>query len=137
MKRYKEHGIAVEGTILLGLDEHDEDFIKRLIDFLLEIDLDLAEFTVLTPFPHTRSFDDLEKAGRILHKEWKHYTAGEVVIQPAKMSPDKLQELYHYAWDTFYRDEPQVLKMGRLLKKAMRREEAWGTKDRFKPTPAD
>lgn len=137
VKRYKEHGIAVEGTILLGLDEHDEDFIKRLIDFLLEIDLDLAEFTVLTPFPHTRSFDDLEKAGRILHKDWKHYTAGEVVIQPAKMSPDKLQELYHYAWDTFYRDEPQVLKMGRLLKKAMRREEARGTKDRFKPTPAD
>ena len=46
-----------------------------------------------------------------------------------------LQELYHYAWDTFYRDEPQVLKMGRLLKKAMRREEAWGTKDRFKSAP--
>ena len=51
IKRYHDYGIGVEGTILLGLDNHDEDFIKRLIDFLLEIDLDLAEFTVLTPFP--------------------------------------------------------------------------------------
>ncbi len=131
VKRYKEHGIAVEGTILLGLDEHDEDYIKRLVDFLLEIELDLAEFTVITPFPHTRTYDEYEKQGRILHKDWKRYTAGEVVVKPAKMSIDKLQELYHYAWNTFYKDEPHALKMGRVLKKAMRREEAWGTKGRF------
>lgn len=132
IKRYKDHGIAVEGTILLGLDEHDEDYIKRLVDFLLEVELDLAEFTVLTPFPHTRTFDDFEKQGRILHKDWRRYTAGEVVFKPAKLSIDKLQELYHYAWNTFYRDAPHALKMGRVLKKAIRREEAWGTKDRFK-----
>ena len=35
IKRYHDHGIGVEGTILLGLDEHTEDDIKRLIDFLL------------------------------------------------------------------------------------------------------
>src|SRR3989339_303596 len=51
VRRYHDHGIAVEGTVLLGLDSHTEDDIKRLVDFLLEIDLDLAEFTVLTPVP--------------------------------------------------------------------------------------
>ena len=56
------------------LDNHDEDFIKRLIDFLLEIDLDLAEFTVLTPFPHTRAFDELHRQGRILTYDWSRYT---------------------------------------------------------------
>ena len=64
IKRYHDHGIAVEGTILLGLDSHSEDYIKRLIDFLLEIELDLAEFTVLTPFPHTKAFAELEKQNR-------------------------------------------------------------------------
>ena len=135
VKRYKDHGIAVEGTILLGLDEQDEDYIKRLADFLLEIELYLAEFTVLTPFPHTRTFDDLDKAGRILTKDWRRYTAGDVVIRPAQMSPEKLQELYYYAWDTFYKDEPQALKMGRLLKGAMRKEAKDGTADRFGPAP--
>jgi len=57
LRRYHDHGIGVEGTILLGLDHHTEDFIKRLVDFLLEIELDLAEFTVLTPFPHTKAYD--------------------------------------------------------------------------------
>ena len=50
-KHYHDYGIGVEGTILLGLDNQSEDDIKRLIDFLLEIDLDLAEFTDL---PHSR-----------------------------------------------------------------------------------
>jgi len=43
IKRYHDYGIAVEGTILLGMDNHTEDYIKRLIDFLMEVDLDLAE----------------------------------------------------------------------------------------------
>ncbi len=115
IRRLKDHGIFVEGTILLGLDDHDEDYIKRLVDFLLEIEMDLAEFTVITPFPHTKAFDDYESQGRILHKDWKRYTAGEVIVQPAKMTPDKLQEMYQYAWDTFYADESQSVKMARVL----------------------
>ena len=70
IKRYHDHGIGVEGTILLGLDHHTEDYIKGLIDFLLEIELDMAEFTVLTPFPHTKAFDDLKVQGRIFSDDW-------------------------------------------------------------------
>ncbi len=114
--RLKERGIFVEGTILLGLDDHDADSIKRLVEFLIEIELDLAEFTVLTPFPHTRCFDELEASGRILHYDWNRYTAGEVVYQPARMRPDELQELYHWAWSAFYADEPQAVKMSRVLR---------------------
>ncbi len=131
VKRLKEHGIAVEGTVLLGLDEHDEDGIRRLIDFLLEIQLDLAEFTVLTPFPNTRVFDQLDGDGRIVHKDWSKYTAGEVVFKPARMTADKLMELYQYSWDTFYASEPQQLKMARLLKKAIEKEIRSGTSKRF------
>jgi radical SAM superfamily enzyme YgiQ (UPF0313 family) len=118
IKRLKDHGIFVEGTILLGLDEHDEAFVKRLVDFLLEIELDLAEFTVLTPFPHTQTWRDMEAQGRILHRDWGRYTAGETVFRPAKMTPDKLQELYEYAWSTFYAAESQAVKMARILRPA-------------------
>ncbi|MBU0764094.1 MAG: cobalamin-dependent protein, partial [Bacteroidetes bacterium] len=79
IKRYHDHGIAVEGTILLGLDNQAEDDILRLIDFLLEINLDLAEFTVLTPFPHTKAHDDLLRQGRIFDHDWNNYNAGKVV----------------------------------------------------------
>jgi radical SAM superfamily enzyme YgiQ (UPF0313 family) len=127
IQRYHDHGIAVEGTILLGLDNHTEDDIRRLVDFLMEINLELAEFTILTPFPHTRAFEDLHGAGRILSYDWNDYTADKVVFQPYHMTPEKLQELYTYAWDTFYRSEPQTYKMFKLLQKVIEKEKADGT----------
>lgn len=127
IKRYHDHGIGVEGTILLGLDDQTEDDIKRLIDFLLEIDLDLAEFTILTPFPHTKVWDDLYRQGRIFDKDWNNYNAGQVVYQPKNMSPEKLQELYQYAWDSFYKDESQELKMFKLFTKVIMKEMEDGT----------
>jgi len=114
----------VEGTILLGLDNHTEDDIKRLIDFLLEIELDLAEFTVLTPFPHTPAYADFHRQKRILSYDWDDYSADKVVYQPKHMTPQRLQELLDYAWETFYRDEPQELKMFRLFQQVIRKEKA-------------
>jgi radical SAM superfamily enzyme YgiQ (UPF0313 family) len=127
IRRYHDHGIGVEGTILLGLDDQTEDDIKRLVDFLLEINLDLAEFTVLTPFPHTKAYTDLKKKNRILSFDWDDYSADKVVFQPRHMSPERLQELLDYAWDTFYEDEAQELKMFKLLKKVVQKEMAGNT----------
>ncbi|MBN2159532.1 MAG: cobalamin-dependent protein [Spirochaetes bacterium] len=127
IKRYHDHDIAVEGTILLGLDKHDEDYIKRLIDFLLEIDLDLAEFTVLTPFPHTRAYDELAAQKRIFDHDWNRYNAANVVYTPKLMSPERLQELYYFAWERFYQDEPQQMKMFKLIQKVVERERELGT----------
>ena len=124
IRRYHDHGIGVEGTILLGLDSHTEDSIKRLIDFLLEIDLDLAEFTVLTPFPHTKAFEELQTQNRILTYDWNAYSADQVVFQPKNMSRDKLQELLEYAWNTFYHKEPQSIKMAKLFQQVVRKEMA-------------
>jgi radical SAM superfamily enzyme YgiQ (UPF0313 family) len=130
IKRYHDHGIGVEGTILLGLDSHTEDDIKQLIDFLLEIELDLAEFTVLTPFPHTKAYDELSRQNRILSHDWNEYSADQVVFQPKNMSRERLQELLDYAWNTFYQDEPQSIKMAKLFQQVVKKEMADNT---FRP----
>ena len=130
VRRYHDHGIGVEGSILLGLDHHTEDYIKRMIDFLLEIDLDLAEFTVLTPFPHTKAFHDLNGQGRIFSYDWNDYSADRVVYYPKHMPPQRLQQLLYDAWDAFYRDEPQEVKMFKLLQQVVKKEMAENT---FRP----
>ncbi len=33
------------------------------------------------------------------------YSADKVVYHPRQMSAEKLQQLLHYAWDTFYQEE--------------------------------
>ncbi len=130
IQRYHDHSIGVEGTILLGLDHHTEDYIKGLIDFLLEIELDMAEFTVLTPFPHTKAYDELKAQDRIFSYDWNDYSADKVVYYPKHMSPDKLQQLFYDAWDTFYQDESQEMKMFKLFQRVIQKEMA---DDTFRP----
>jgi radical SAM superfamily enzyme YgiQ (UPF0313 family) len=133
VKRLKDHGIGIEGTIILGTDDQSEDDIKRLVDFLIEIELDVAEFTIMTPFPHSPVRRQMEKEGRILSNDWLKYTADKVVFQPKKMTPEKLQEMYYYAWDNFNADSGHQLKMGELFKQVIRKEMDDGTYHRYNP----
>lgn len=127
VKRLKDHGIGVEAAVLLGPDNQSVDQIKKLVDFLLEIDVEMAEFSILTPFPHTPVTTQFEKTGRILHKDWRRYTTAEVVFQPKHMTPAELQEMYHYAWTNFYKGSSQSLRMSRLFQKVVRAEMEDGT----------
>lgn len=43
------------------------------------------------------------------------------------MTPDKLLEMFYYAWDAFYEDEPQEMKMFKLLQSVARKEMADNT----------
>jgi radical SAM superfamily enzyme YgiQ (UPF0313 family) len=133
IRMLQDHGIGVEGTVLLGTDEQDADAIKRLVDFLCEVRLDVAEFTIVTPFPHTPLRAQLEHEGRILSNNWADYTADKVVFRPKRMSVDELQALYEYAWETFYADSGYQLRMGRLLQRVIEREMADGTFRRYDP----
>jgi len=129
----KGHGIAIEGTILLGTDDQDEPGIRRLVDFLCENELDIAEFTILTPFPHSPVRAQLEAQNRIISNDWADYTCDQVVFQPKNMTPERLKELYHYAWDAFYADGGHRIKMGELFRKVVQREMEDGTYRRYDP----
>ncbi len=131
IKMLKDFEIGIEGTIILGLDDQDVDYIKRLVDFLCENEMDVAEFTILTPFPHSPLREQMEKDGRILHNNWIEYTADKVVFQPLKMTPEELQDVYYYAWDTFYANSGYELKMGQLFQKLVMREIADNTYKRY------
>lgn len=133
VKRLKDHGIGIEGTIILGTDDQTEDDIKRLVDFLIEIELDVAEFTIMTPFPKSPIRIQMENEKRILSNDWLKYTADKVVFQPKHMTPEKLQEMYYYAWDAFNADSGHQLKMGELFKQVIRREMDDGTYHRYNP----
>jgi radical SAM superfamily enzyme YgiQ (UPF0313 family) len=127
IRSYKDHGIGIEGTIILGSDNQDVDYIKRLVDFLLEVELDTAEFTIMTPFMHSPIRNQMEKEGRILTNDWSKYTCDQVTFTPMNMTADELQSSYDYAWDTFYRERSQELRMGELFIRLVEREKADGT----------
>ena len=58
-----------------------------------------------------------------------------MVFRPAQMSASKLQDLYFYAWERFYSDCSQNLKMAKLFLKVIEKEKADGTYRHNAPRP--
>jgi radical SAM superfamily enzyme YgiQ (UPF0313 family) len=86
------YGIGVKASFIVGFDNDDERVFDQMAAFVAHSNLDSVYFSILTPYPGTRFFDQMEKDGRILHHDWQKYDTANVVYQPARMSPELLQQ---------------------------------------------
>jgi len=100
--RVKANNMRVHGMFVLGSDEDDSSTVQHTVDFCHKYDLDTAQFSILFPIPGTRLYDILEAEGRIFTKDWSLYDGTHVVFKPKKMRPLELQNLYIWAWKSFY-----------------------------------
>ena len=102
VKKFHDHGIGIQACFVFGLDTDDADVFKRTVEFVYDANVDLPQFSVLTPFPGTQVFRELDSQGRILERNWSLYDAEHVVFRPRQMSPERLQEGLIYAWRHAY-----------------------------------
>ncbi|HHU81499.1 MAG TPA: B12-binding domain-containing radical SAM protein [Firmicutes bacterium] len=113
------HGIAIEGAFIFGLDYDDETVFERTLNFAEEVRLEGAQFGVLTPFPGTMLYQEMEKTNRILDRDWGHYTVNRVVFQPLLMSARRLQEGVDWAWRSFFSYPSLFKRLGPFKKHLM------------------
>lgn len=102
IKMFHDYGIMVNPGIVFGFDNDDESVFERAVEFLTKNQVELAYFNVLTPLPGTKLFDRYEQAGRIFDRDWAKYDGKHVVFQPSRMTPEQLQEGFHWANHQFY-----------------------------------
>ena len=95
------YGIAIHGFFILGLDEDDEDVFARTIRFARKMRLESAQFAWPVPYPGTALFESLDKADRIVTKDWSQYES-KPVFEPKLMSREMLQKGYDWTWREFY-----------------------------------
>jgi radical SAM superfamily enzyme YgiQ (UPF0313 family) len=91
-----QHGIQVNGSFVLGFDHDRADVFEKTAAWIESNRLECATFHILTPYPGTPLFRQMEAEGRILHKNWTQYDTGHVVFQPRHMTPEQLER--GYAW---------------------------------------
>lgn len=102
VERLHEHGIALQGCFVFGLDEDRPDVFLKTAEFAVQAKIDLPRFAVVTPFPNTPLYLRLESEGRILTKDWELYDAQHVVFQPKHLTVQELQEGVETAWQHAY-----------------------------------
>ncbi len=95
-------GIMINGSFVFGLDNDDKDVFKRTVDWAVKNALTTSTFHVLTPYPGTALFKEMEKQGRILHNNWNLYDTRQVVYKTIGLNEDELKAGYDWAYQSFY-----------------------------------
>jgi radical SAM superfamily enzyme YgiQ (UPF0313 family) len=91
-----QNGIQVNGSFVLGFDHDRPDVFEKTVEWIETHRLECATFHILTPYPGTPLFKQMEAEGRLLHKDWDQYDTAHVVFRPRYMTPEQLAN--GYAW---------------------------------------
>jgi radical SAM superfamily enzyme YgiQ (UPF0313 family) len=97
-----DHGIQVNGSFVLGFDHDGRDCFARTVEWIEANRLECATFHILTPYPGTPLYRQLEAEGRLLHRDWSRYDTAHVVFRPKHMAPEELAEGYAWCYRTLF-----------------------------------
>ncbi|MBN1524308.1 MAG: B12-binding domain-containing radical SAM protein [Spirochaetales bacterium] len=100
--KIRDMGIAFHASVIFGFDTDDDSIFDLTLEFLMKTKIHSTTFNVLTPYPGTVLFDQMERDNRILTKNWNLYDHSTVVFQPKLMSPERLMEQYLTTKKEFY-----------------------------------
>ena len=89
-----DYGIQVNGSFVLGFDHDSPDVFDTTMDWVEHNRLECATFHIMTPYPGTPLFRQMESEGRLLHRNWNLYDTAHVVFQPKRMTVEQLAEGY-------------------------------------------
>jgi radical SAM superfamily enzyme YgiQ (UPF0313 family) len=91
-----DNGIQVNGSFVLGFDHDRKDVFTRTAEWIEQNRLECATFHILTPYPATPLYRQMEAEGRLLHRDWARYDTAHAVFRPKYMTPEELER--GYAW---------------------------------------
>jgi len=104
----KQNGIETWGAFLLGEPSETKEDVKRTIDFAKYINPGIARFSILTPYPGTELWQNVES--KIITKDWDKYDAMHSVFKMDNFEPEELEKILVKAYVNFYKQPKRILK---------------------------
>ncbi|WP_329886007.1 B12-binding domain-containing radical SAM protein [Pseudoramibacter sp. HA2172] len=111
------HRIRLIVSLVLGLDEDSPADMQAGVQFAKDIRAYQLQPAILTPYPGTPVYAQLQQEGRLISKSWSDYDMMNVTFLPAHETPWELQEAFYQAAKLFY-DFKSCWKIGKLFGKA-------------------
>jgi radical SAM superfamily enzyme YgiQ (UPF0313 family) len=97
-----DNGIQVNGSFVLGFDHDRLDVFAATVDWIERNRLECATFHILTPYPGTPLFAQMEAEGRLLHRDWSRYDTAHVVFRPRHMTAEQLADGYAWCYEQLF-----------------------------------
>jgi anaerobic magnesium-protoporphyrin IX monomethyl ester cyclase len=113
-------GIKTHMTVTFGLSGETHESMQRTFDFASSLDIDSVQFSVGTPYPGTRFYEELQRNGRLKFERWEEFDgANNAVFDGEGLDPDfveRFQATVHGRWlRKKFRDPRWVIRQVRYL----------------------
>ena len=95
-------GIQVIALLMVGLDGDTVDTFQRSLRFLIDNQVSFLKLFTPCPYPGTKYYDDMRRAGRLLSDDWGRYDYGSALVRPANMTTDEMMGGFKYVYEGFY-----------------------------------
>jgi radical SAM superfamily enzyme YgiQ (UPF0313 family) len=106
IERIQSYGISVNGCFVLGFDHDDPSVFEETLKFVEASPLAEVQVTILTPFPGTKLYRDLEQEDRLVEKVfWDKCTLFDATFHPQRMSIDELTSGFRWLMQRLYNQE--------------------------------
>jgi len=105
------------GSFILGNVHDTRETIVKTIEYAKKLNIDVAQFSALTPFPGTKFFQKMLKENRILTWDWKLFDGAHSVILGDYLKPRDIQKMIISAYIDFYRQGKQMINVFGFIRK--------------------
>jgi len=102
IEKIHKAGVGIVGSFVFGLDLDGPDVFESTVKFAIDNKIDAVMYNILTPFPGTEVYDQLEREGRIIDRDWGKYNTSHTVFKPKNMTPQELDDGFKWAYKTTY-----------------------------------
>ena len=114
-KNAKAVGIETIGFFIIGLPGDTRETMQRTINFAIELDPLIANFSMMTPYPGTKVYEIVKSQGRLLIEDWEDYVFFEqkARYEMGDMTAELVEEMYRRAYRQYYlRPKPILRRLG-------------------------
>lgn len=97
-----KYGIKIHGSYIIGDIKETKAMVEHTINWARQVNAKTTQFSILTPYPGTALYDDVEKENRFLHKNWDWYDGLHPVIRLDNLNPKETSQLFIKAYQRVY-----------------------------------
>jgi anaerobic magnesium-protoporphyrin IX monomethyl ester cyclase len=102
VKILNRNNVFAQSMFIIGSRKDTKESIEELRRFSLDLGTDLAIYTVLTPFPGTKTYEDALRNNWIEDTNLAHYDMAHAIMPTETLSREMVQEELYECYRRFY-----------------------------------
>ena len=109
------NGLEVRGSFIIGHMGETWKTMEDTLNFAMELDCDLFQLSINTPYPGTALYNEAVQQGTLIHKNWYNYGQGKVLIDQPQLSKEAIYKFERLAFRRFYLRPKPIFRLAKRL----------------------